>query len=182
MACENSEPMGLRFGLEDIYPKRKFRWLFKISGISAEDQGGEAVALPPKRSSRPNLSFKEIEFQHLTESVWFPVKPEWKTLTLSLMESRCNKNPVFDWIKSHENVPEEGLYNPKNGTFRPTVSSGIKRTGILLILGGCGETLEKWTLEGCYPQTVDWGELDMDSTEIMTVDITLRFERAYMED
>lgn len=185
MPCEN-ESMGLRFGFDDdsLSYKRKFRWLFKIDGISAQG----ANALPHRRGSRPSLSWKEFEFQHLNETIFFPLKPDWKPIQLHLYDVRCNRNPVFDWIKLAATgangvgppIAANGLYNPQLGTWNPVITSGFKRNAQLLLLVGCGETLEDWTIEGCYPQNIEWGELDMDNSDLITVDLTLRYDRAYI--
>ena len=50
--------MGLDFGLQDpntIF-KRSFQWLFFVPGVTTES----IHALPPTKSSRPKLSFKEV--------------------------------------------------------------------------------------------------------------------------
>jgi hypothetical protein len=176
--------MGLGFGFDDVdlSYKRKFRWLFKINGISAQG----ANALPHRRGSRPSLSWKEFEFQHLNETIYFPLKPDWKPIQLHLYDIRCNKNPVFDWVRLNESgIPStsagiSGIYDPEIGKWNPVITAGFKRDAKLLLLGGCGETLEDWTIEGCYPQNIEWGELDMDNSDLITVDLTLRYDRAYI--
>lgn len=176
--------MGLRFGLEDpgAIPKIKYRWLFKIGGISALDENG-VKCLPPRRSSRPNLGWKEQDFQHLTEQIYFPLKPTWETVELTLFDI-CrgeNRNVVFDWISlagGSQGTP--GFYDPQSGTFNPIVDSQLKREGTLEMYDGCGNILESWTLENCYPQHIRWGELDMDSSDIVTCECTIRYDRAYV--
>jgi hypothetical protein len=189
MACEH-EGMGLRFGLErdDLSFKRKFRYLFQIAGISALDIGSETNALPHRRGARPSLGWKEFEFQHLNESIWYPLKPDWKPVQLHLYDLRCNQNPVFDWIRYTDTFIRsgspasgiQGIYDPENGTWRPIVDAEFKRNATLKMLGGCGETIEEWRFEGCYPHNIEWGELDMDNSDLVTVDIQLRYDRAFL--
>lgn len=177
------EPMGLSFGLEDptIPLKRKFRWLFKIKGISSDDFPGQIRALPPRRGNRPSLGWKEYEFQHLNETIYYPFKPDWKPVQLHLFDLRCNMNPVFDWIRFNQQATNPGLYNPQIGTWTPVVCAQLKRNATLVILDGCGGTIEQWAFDGCYPQNIEWGELDMDNNDIITVDMTLRYDRAYLQ-
>ena len=75
---------GDSFGLRDGCFKRKNRWLFTIPEISAEGIN----ALPPSKASRPGLSFKELSMEHLTETIYYPGKPEWKPITLTLYDLR----------------------------------------------------------------------------------------------
>lgn len=165
-------PMGLDFGLESpsVCYKRKYRWLFKIPDVSAEGVN----ALPPSKGARPNLSFKEMEAQHLTETIYYPGKPEWKPVNLTLYEvgRKGVDHPVLKWIKE--------LYNPENGTWKPSCD-GFKRFQCFLeMYDGCGELLERWVFENIWVQAIEFGDLDMSSSEVVVCDMTLRYDRAYV--
>jgi phage tail-like protein len=162
--------MGFDFGLEsaDACIPRKFRWLLKIDDVSAAGVN----SLPPLKSARPSLTFKETEVQHLTETIYFPTKPDWKPINLVLFDLKKNKNPVVEWVSK--------IYDPNGeGTWRPS-GNDFKRTATLEMYDGCGEVMESWVFENAWPQSVDFGELDMASGEIVTVDLTLRYDRAYV--
>lgn len=168
----NCRPMGFDFGLhkDSTKFKRKFRWLFKIDSVSADDRS--VSSLPPSKGARPSVSFKEIEVQHLNETIFLPGKPEWKTINLTLFDIANNgKNPVFDWLKK--------IYDPESGSF--ISSTSLKKPNATLELyDGCGQILEEWKFESIWPQTIEFGELDMDNTDVITCDITLRYDRSYL--
>jgi len=44
-----------------------------------------------------------------------------------------------------------------------------------------GNALEEWTIENCWPQTVNWGDLDYTSSDTADIEMTLRYDRAHME-
>jgi hypothetical protein len=69
--------------------KRKNRWVFKIPNVSAQG----SPCLPPFKGGRPGLTFKEMDAQHLNETIYFPSKPDWKPINLSLYEK--NKIECF---------------------------------------------------------------------------------------
>mgnify|MGYP006056045779 CR=1 FL=1 len=169
MACI---PMGFNFGLNagDTRMKRKFRWLLKIQGVSADG----IDALPPQKGARPNVSFREIEAQHVTETVYFPGKPEWKPINLTLYETNAGEHPVWRWIKS--------LYDPRAGTWNPSCNGFKKPEARLELYDGCGEVLETWVYENVWVQSAEFGDLDMSSPDVVTCDLTLRYDRAYIED
>src|ERR1022692_894224 len=99
--------MGLQFGLDQsgtIF-KQKHRWLFMIPDVSAQGIN----ALPPSKAARPSVSFKEIEVQHVTETIYYPGKPEWKTITLSLYDLGCRDSPIMTWLKR--------LYDAQSATY-----------------------------------------------------------------
>ena len=168
--------MGLSLGLNlnDLIIKRKFRWLFSIPNVSVNG----VETLPPKRGARPGIALKEQEFQHVSEIIYYPLKADWKPINLVLYDIKCNSNPVFDWL---ENIYTVGDTN--NITFNPcqlTNSQFKKDKALLELYDGCGNILESWTFENIYPSNIDWGDLDMDSSEFVMVNLTLRYDRAYL--
>jgi hypothetical protein len=165
-------------GLNDanVCFKRKNRWLFFIEGVSALVGAGGTPCLPPLKGGRPSINFKEMEAQHINETIYFPGKPEWKPISLSLYDLKKNKNVVIDWIKK--------IYDPSIDKFNWNPSAdGFKIPECRLeMYDGCGNTIEKWVLENVWPQSIEFGDLDMSSSEVVTIDLQLRYDRAYLEN
>ncbi len=161
--------------------KRKNRWLFVIPSISADGVN----SLPPLKSGKLSFDFKEMQAEHLNETIFFPSKPEWKPIQLTLYDIQKNfENPIFSWIRT--------AYDPKNcsrwvpclggstgGGTAPSPSLKVAQCFINM-LDGCGNLLEQWVLEDAWPQTVEFSDGDMASSELVTCDLTLRYDRAYI--
>ncbi len=151
--------------------KRKHRWIFRIPDVSSEGVG----VLLHQKAARPALSFKEIEVNHMQETIYLAGRPDWKPITMTLYDTKPlfssdNFNPVFLWIQSY--------YDPEFGEFR--YPADLKKDYAYLDLyDGCGESIENWTFESVWCQNVEFGELDMSSSEVITCDVTLRYDRAY---
>lgn len=164
--------MGLFYGFDTSCFKRKYRWMFEIGDISG-DPGLRSRVLPPSKASRPNITFKEIEAQHVSETVYYPGKPDWKPISITLYDIKNNYNPVFQFIKNY--------YNPKDGNL--SYSNNLKiPIAFLSLFSGCGDTIESWTFENVWPQQIEFGELDMSESAIVTIDLTLRYDRAWIEE
>lgn len=187
--------MGLQFGLEPGSEKtclRRFRWLFKIDGISADG----AQSLPPSQSARPSLSFTETEVRHVNENFYYPSKPDWQPISLVLFDvvktnaSGGRLHPIFKWLQEAYNPkvlsnvdPITGpRTNPENGRSWFAAADGFIKQARLEMLDGCGDIIETWKFEEVWPQAVDFGSLDMANNEILTCDLTLRYARAYIEN
>jgi len=179
----NVNNMGLQYGLDksDLCVKKTHRWLFEIPGVCADNTVG-IDALPPEKSSRPSVSFKEMEVKHLIEDVYYPAKPDWKTFTVTVFDLKKTNHPVFQWFKK--------VYDPKKGKFYPANLNGstlqqsdkfIKEC-FLKLYDGCGNVIEKWIYEDVWPQSTNFQSLDMGSSAFLTCEITLRYARAYIED
>ena len=177
--------MGLMYGLEksDFCIKKNHRWLFQIPGVSADDSPG-VDALPPEKSARPSMSFKSMEVKHVIEDVYYPAKPEWKSIIITLYDLKKTTHPVFEWLKK--------VYDPKAGTFSPANRSGsssasqqkdkfIKECSLKLF-GGCGSIIEKWIFEDSWPESVNFQTLDMSSSSYLTCEISLKYARAYIDN
>lgn len=163
--------MGLGvLGGQDLCIKQKFRWLFFLPQIS----GDGANVLPPSKGARPGITFKEMEVQHISETVYFPSKADWKPISLTLYDIKRSSNPVFTWLQR--------CYNPCTGRFLASVGNNFKLKGTLELYNGCGDILERWVYENIYPQSIEFGELEMSNAEVVTIDLTLRYDRAYIED
>ena len=183
-SCTDRDNMGFDltlFGngsslLDICFPKMKNRWLFQIDKVS-----GVANALPPIKASRPQLDFKEQQIAHLVQQLYYPIMADWKPLQLTLYDTKPNDNAVFDWIKLvYDPKPDGGdewspVYNGGGG------DDGFKRDAVLCLYDGCGKVVEKWKYENCYPQAVNFGDLEMNEMHIVTMDLTLRYDRAYIE-
>lgn len=169
--------MGLgTLGNSDVCFKRKFRWLFLIPSVS----GAEIGMLPPERGARPSVTIKENEAQHLNEIIYFPSKPDWKPINLTLYDLKTNNNPVINWLSNQYN-PQTGSWNIGYGEVQNPANE-FKKDAQIQMLDGCGDIIEEWELENVWPNNIEWGELDMSDSNYVTVDLTLRYDRAYKRD
>jgi hypothetical protein len=170
--------MGLQFGLEGNgkYCKRQFRWIFEIPEVVGDSTSAERgiPALPPEKSSRPNLSFKEIEVKHFNEDYYFPGKPDWKPVTITVWDLNVKPNPIFNWIKE--------IYNPEKGEWFTAKGGKLIKNCNLTLYDATGNSIEKWVWEDAWPQSVNFQTLDMTQTGIVMCEITLRYARAYIQN
>lgn len=173
--------MGLHPLLLKGHSKRVFRWMFSLEPYI----GMSASMLPPSKGSRPSVSFKEYQVEHLNETIYFPGKVEWQNLELSLYDIKCNSNPIYDWMKAiyhpHPQANDaKGFYGPSLISLDERIAKKYKTTAILSLYNGCGDIMEQWVYENAYPSKIDWGSLDMQDSNITMVDISLRYDRAYI--
>jgi len=190
--------MGLGvIGRRDVVFRRKFRWKFEIQGIIGEENSRSSIRmLPPLKAARPSISIKEMEVRHLDEIVYYPGRQDWKTINVTLYHLQCNNNPIFDWLKliydpqDNDDPFKYGIDTAASAGSQKLqamlaaggsqIPSGqfIKRNADCVLYDGCGKEMEKWSYECVWPTSIDWGELDMESSDIVYVDLTLRYARA----
>ena len=167
--------MGLQFGLEKgQYCKRQFRWLFTIPDVTPDSGSGPANVIPPSKSARPDIQFKEMNVNHLIEEVFYPAKPDWKPVNLTLYDLKKPKHPVFEWIRE--------FYKPLPGELHAPNTGGFIKECFLTLYDACGEQVETWIWEDAWLQHANFQTLDMADSNIVVCDITLRYARAYVLD
>ncbi len=177
--------MGIGFASQVLF-KRQNRFIMYIPGITHTVTGQRAISkvMVEEKSSRPNISFKEIEVPHLIETIYFAGRPDWKPLKVTLYDV-ANDNPAWDWVKANYAVDSNN--NQVSVQYKGSLTnvgaggSNFKRTIQIFMLDGCGNAIEAWTYMNAFPTDVEFGETDMTGNDVMKVNLTLRYDRAYWE-
>ena len=180
------QPMGLNSLVagDQVTFKRKFRWLFTIPDVTPQGM----AAIPSIKSARPHYTFKEHGVQHLAEEIFFPMKAEWKPITLTLYDIGRTIHPIVEWISmvytmnngngEFEWYPSSPGKTANGGGTGAQIGTTFKRTCKLELFDGCGATIEKWKFENAWPQSVDFSDLDYGSSDVLLCTVTLRYDRA----
>jgi hypothetical protein len=160
--------MGIgRLGAPNIIIKRKFRWTLRI-----ETPRGTIPEHYVKVAARPQLDIDETEINFLNATTWIPGKGKWQPITVSYIDVAADDvGPLYDWIASVYNFNTQ---NPSTD-LPQTEKIGWNATAILQVYDGCGKALERWKLQSVWPQSVNFGDLDMADSSELTIDLTLRY-------
>lgn len=164
--------MGLgAIGGANVIHKRKFRWTFEVR---RENGGGPVPSSFVKMAARPNISIEETEINFLNGKTYIPGKGTWETITVTYYDIAGNDNiPLWSWLADVYNfLPNSDGALPLTQNSKRSCYTG---TGICNMYDGCGNALESWTLNDCWPQAVNFGELDYGSSEEATIEVTVRY-------
>ena len=169
----------------NILFKRKFRWLFEVNNICGV--GKKVPADYVKVAARPNISFEETEVNFLHGKMKIPGKATFENITVTYYDVAPVKSEtilyLYDWIGSvYDFLSTPNLNNNGAGSSaNPRMSSVARGAGgyaaeaTLTMLDGAGGPIESWTLENCWPQSVNFGDLDYSSSEESTIELTLAY-------
>lgn len=173
--------MNVGFASSVIF-KRQNRFVMHIPDVTHVGSSAARIynrVLVEEKSSRPKLSYKEIEVPHLIETIRYAGRPEWEPLKVTLYDV-AQTNPAWSWITSNYYLRRTGSNSATIG-FRGGAALGFKRNVQIFMLDGCGYAIEGWSYINAYPVDVDFGDVDMTYNESMKVSMTLRYDRAYWE-
>lgn len=153
--------------------KRKFRYTMEFT-----TPAGPIPRHFVKVANRPQLDLDETEVHFLNAITWLPGKGRWQPITITYIDVASKEmQGLYDWVASvyDFNKYADGAHLPQ------TERSGWDATGTISVYDGCGNEMERWTLKGCFPQSINFGDLDYGSSDEMTIDLTVRFDRAKLE-
>lgn len=168
--------MGIgNVGAPGVIFKRKFRWTFSI-----QTPVGNIGASFVKVAARPKLAIDPTEIRYLNQTTWIPGRPKWEPISVKYIDvPALELQGLWNWIATIYNFvdPQTKYFNAN-----PTMSekAGWYGVGTLNLYDGCGTPLETWALGSMWPDSVDFGELDYQSSDEVTIDLSLRYsEVAY---
>jgi hypothetical protein len=153
--------------------KYRFRVVFENLGVSTPRS---ELTKQVMDFTRPQVSFQEIEIPVYNSRVYLAGKHEWQACTVNLRDDAGGE--VSKLIG-------EQLQKQLDFVEQASAASGIDYKFITrceVLDGGNGAStptvLETWELYGCFLQQVDYGNLDYNVNDPVTMQLTMRFDNA----
>jgi len=75
---------------------------------------------------------------------------------------------IYDWLATVVDLTTANVNLP----------SSYKQQAALTMVDTTGAATETWTMWNAWPKEVNWGDVDYTSTDIATIEATLRYDRA----
>lgn len=151
--------------------RRKHRWVFETLGRGT-GQFSQAELLVLLSASRPSLKFDDsVEMHHNQEVARFAGKHDWDPVTMvwyDVEQQPDVSRGLYHWIETVLNMQSMDVAHPRF----------YKRNAALIMLDGSGQATEQWSMMGTWPAACNWQELDYSSSDLMTLEATMRFDRA----
>lgn len=159
-----------------LMPKLKYR--FRLSFINFGVSTNNVIELTKQvaDTKRPSVKFAPVTVDIYNSKVYFQGKPEWDEVTVNLRDDSTGavSKLVGEQIQKQFDFQEQA-----------SAASGIDYKFQLqmdILDGGNGaatpNVLESWALYGCFLTSVDYGELNYNSSDPMMVALSIRFDNA----
>ena len=156
------EPQDIMF--TPFEPKLKNRFIMRIDGIPA---------YLIKTAARPQITFDEVELNHMNVTRYVKGKGKWQALQITLYDPVVPSaaQAVMEWVRlSHESV-----------TGRDGYSDFYKKDITFNLLDPVGAVIEEWELKGAFIQSANFGDLAFDSNDPVEITLTLRYDYAILK-
>jgi hypothetical protein len=146
-------------------PKLANRFIMEINGI-------ESYMI--KTANRPTFTSEIVELDHINVKRKIKGKSNWDDITITLYDPivPSGAQQVMDWIRlSHESI-----------TGRDGYAAFYKKQISFYALGPVGDKVEKWTLEGAFITSANFGDMDWsNATDPVSIELTITFDQAILE-
>lgn len=158
-----------------LQPKLKNRWrvTFANMGGGADSQ---PLSLQAVTLTRPVLSFEEVQLDRYNARAYVAGKYTFEPMTVTFED---------DVSSTATQVLQEQLQNQQflvgaEGQWLAAAGEGslYKFVTYLDLLDGNEQVIEKWTVEGCFIQNIDYMDLDYAASEAVQITVTLRYDHA----
>lgn len=156
-----------------LQPKLKDRWRIVFQGLGG-GVDSKPVSMQAITVTRPKITHEEIELHRYNSRSWIAGKTNYEPITLTLEDDvrgdaakvLQEQNQKTKWLTGAEGpflgaAPEGSLY---------------KFVTVLDMLDGKEQVIEKWTLEGCWITSFDYGDLDYAANDKLVITVTIRFD------
>lgn len=158
-----------------LQPKSRNRWRITFANMGG-GVDSQPVSVQVVTVTRPTLSFEEVELHRYNSRAWVAGKHMWEPVTLTIED---------DLTGGATRVIQEQLQKQQwligaEGQFLAAAAEGsiYKFVTYLDMLDGNETVVEKWTMEGCWLQNVDYTEMDYAVSEAVQITMSVRFDHA----
>lgn len=158
-----------------LMPKLGFRFRVSFENFGVSNPKTE-LTKQVMEAKRPGLTFGDIVLDAYNSKVKLAGKPEWGDMTVKLRD---------DASGNVSRLVGEQLQKQFDFMNQASAASGIDYkflTRLEMLDGGNGAStpvvLETWEIVGCYLQGVDYGTVNYANNDVVTVDLTIKYDNA----
>ena len=158
-----------------LQPKLKHKWrvLFANMGGGTNSQ---PLSMQATTVTRPVLTFDEVQLDRYNSKAWVAGKHSFEPMTLTLEDDITGtaSQVLQDQLQKQQwLIGAEGQWLASAGE-----GSNYKFVTMLELLDGNEQIVEQWTVEGCWLQNVDYGDVDYSASDAVLITATIRYDHA----
>jgi hypothetical protein len=159
-----------------LQPKLKNRWrvTFANMGAGADSQ---PLSMQAINITRPVLSFEEVQLHRYNSTAWVAGKHLFEPMTVTFEDDISGTASAVIQAQLQE---QQHLIGAEGPFLAAGTEGSIYKfvTYLDLMDGGTDAVVEKWTVEGCWIQNIDYTDLDYSVSEAVQITTTIRYDHA----
>ena len=158
-----------------LQPKLKNLWRVTFANLGG-GADAQPLSLQAVTVTRPTFSFEEVQLDRYNSRAWVAGKHTFEPMTITFED---------DVTGTASQVLQEQLQAQQwlIGAEGPWLGKGeegslYKFVTYLDMLDGKEQVIEKWTVEGCFIQNIDYTDLDYADSAAVQITTTIRYDHA----
>lgn len=161
-----------------LQPKQKNRWRVIFANLGGAPNS-QPVSMQAITMEKPKLSYEDIQLDRYNSRAWIAGKHTWEMVTLTLQDDVTSSAAA---VLREQEQKQQWLIGAQ-GQWLAAAGEGslYKFAAYLETLDGNDQVTERWTLEGCWLQNANWGDLDYATGEPVVITLSIRFDHARVE-
>ena len=162
-----------------LQPKLKNRWRVTFSGMGTDGTSAQPLSHQAVTVTRPQLSFEQIELNRYNSRAYVAGRHEWQPMALTFEDDVTGSasRVVNDQISKQQFLI--GAEGPFLGASQE--GSIYKFSTKIEMLDGQEQSIERWIVQGCFIQEVDYTDLDYADSAAVMINLQIRFDHAFQE-
>jgi hypothetical protein len=160
---------GVKLGI--LQPKPKFRFRVRVINFGPNNSQFE-LTRQVESVQKPTINQESVSVHSYNSIAYYAGKHEWQMISLTVKDDISNRvsRLVGHQLQKQMNHFEQTAYpagiNYKFQMFIETLD------------GGNSKLLEQWFLEGCFLNTVNYGDLNYGESSFQTIEMQVRYDNA----
>lgn len=158
-----------------LHPKSKNRWRITFANMGG-GYDSQPVSMQAIKVNRPHLKFEKITLHRYNSLAYVAAKHSWETMALTVQDDvtgTASRVIQAQLQKQQWLIGAEGQWLAAAGE-----GSLYKFVTYLDQLDGNDQVIEKWTVEGCWIEDNDWGELAYETGDPVELQLTISYDHA----
>lgn len=158
-----------------LQPKLKNLWRVTFANLGG-GADAQPLSLQATTVTRPTLSFEEVQLDRYNSRAWVAGKHTFEPMTLTVEDDLTGTATQV----IQEQLQKQQFLIGAEGPFLGKGEEGslYKFVTYLDQLDGKEQVVEKWTVEGCWFQNVDYTDLDYADSAQVLITVTIRYDHA----
>ncbi len=158
-----------------LHPMQKNRWRITMANMGGGIDS-QPVSMQAIKVNRPHLKFEKVALHRYNSVSYIAAKHSWETMSLTVQA---------DVTGSAARVIQAQLQKQQwligaEGQWLAAAGEGSLYKFVIYLdqLDGNDQVIEKWTVEGCWLEDVDWGELAYETGDPVEIALTISYDHA----
>lgn len=158
-----------------LHPKHKNRWRVTFANMGGGFDS-QPVSMQATKISRPHLKFEKVQLHRYNSIAYIAAKHSWEPMSLTVQDDvtgTASRVLQAQLQKQQWLIGAEGQWMAAAGE-----GSLYKFVTYLDMLDGNDQVIEKWTVEGCWLEDTNWGDLAYETGDPVEIELSVSFDHA----